>query len=245
MELVPAYCCANEKRRVTKKHFRLRELCDFFCDRCIELVSRPLLQHLPKGFLVEADDKFFANPQNWRSQCSRAAQNQSGDLVLVVPFLQIKVDEFLSSCHIKFLHPVQQFERVVAFVADFSSVDFLDRVDTIVRKKLLRFFAGSSARPVITPVNFRHRHDSSRENSLSLRLAFQSSFPRRREPSSPHWLPAFAGMTKFVGQFRSVIFWKNTLHTTNDSTILKVGQQRIARLDILSISNQRFSLNTR
>lgn len=66
------------------------------------------------------------------------------------------MDELLSLPYVKIFHPVQQSERVIAFVTDFSSVDFLDRVDTVVRKKLLRFFARRSAGAVVAPVNLRH-----------------------------------------------------------------------------------------
>ena len=66
------------------------------------------------------------------------------------------MDELLSFPNIKFLHPVQQIERVIAFVTDFASVDFLDSVDVVFRKKLLRFFAGRSAGSVIAPVNLQH-----------------------------------------------------------------------------------------
>ena len=66
------------------------------------------------------------------------------------------MDELLSFPYIKFLHPVQQIERVIAFVTDFASVDFLDSVDVVFRKKLLRFFAGRSAGSVIAPVNLQH-----------------------------------------------------------------------------------------
>ncbi len=115
-----------------------------------------LLEGLAESFFVEADDQLLTDSQNRSSQRSRAAQNQSSDFVFVVLFLQIKVDELLSSRHVKFFHPVQQLERVIAFVSNFAGVDFLDGVDTVVRKKLLRFFAGRSARSVIAPVNFRH-----------------------------------------------------------------------------------------
>ena len=116
-----------------------------------------LLQHFVESFFIEANDQLFSDAQNRRTQCSRSTQNQSGHFVPVVVFLQVKVDELLSSRHVKFFHPVEQSQRVVAFVSDFAGIDFLDRLDTVVRKKLLRFFTGRSARAVIAPVNLRHR----------------------------------------------------------------------------------------
>ena len=77
------------------------------------------------------------------------------------------MDELLSFPNIKFLNPVQQFERVITFVTDFASVNFFDRVDTVLRKKLLRFFAGRSARSVIAPVNLQHFLCSLKFSSLS------------------------------------------------------------------------------
>jgi hypothetical protein len=70
------------------------------------------------------------------------------------------VDEFFAPGDIQLLHPVEKFERVVALITDFSGVDFFDRVDIVVRKKLLRFFAGRSARSMVAPVNLRHRMNS-------------------------------------------------------------------------------------
>lgn len=115
-----------------------------------------LFQHFAESFFVEADNQLLPDAQHRCAERSRPTEYQSRDFVFVVVFLQIKVDEFPASPHIKFIHPVQQFERVIAFVTDFSSVDFLDRVDTVIRKKLLRFFAGRSAGAVVAPVNLRH-----------------------------------------------------------------------------------------
>ena len=118
---------------------------------------RNLFQYYSKSLFVETDDQLFTDAQHWRAERSRPAENQARDFVFVVDFLQIEVDEFPASSHIKFLHPVQQLERVAAFVTDFACVDLLDRVDTVLRKKLLRFLAGCSARSVVAPVNLRHR----------------------------------------------------------------------------------------
>lgn len=119
-------------------------------------MRKKLFQHFAQGFLVEANDQLFPDAQYRSAECSRPAKNHSSNFVLVVVFLQIEMDELLSFANIKILHPVQQFERVAAFVADFSSVDFLDRVDTVVRKKLLRFFARRSAGAVVAPINLWH-----------------------------------------------------------------------------------------
>ena len=135
-------------------------------------MRKKLFQHFAQGFLVEANDQLFPDAQYRSAECSRPAKNHSSNFVLVVVFLQIEMDELLSFANIKILHPVQQFERVAAFVADFSSVDFLDRVDTVVRKKLLRFFAGCSSRAMITPVNFRHFLSSFSDVPFPFQVAF-------------------------------------------------------------------------
>jgi hypothetical protein len=115
-----------------------------------------LFENFVQSFFVKADNQFLADTQHRRTKSSRAAENHSSDLVFVVTFLQVEADKLLPSSDEKFFQPVQQFERVVAFVTDFAGVDFLDRVDTVLRKKLLRFFTGRSARSVIAPVNLRH-----------------------------------------------------------------------------------------
>lgn len=115
-----------------------------------------LFENLAESLFVKPNNQLLPDPQNGRAERSRPAKNHSRNFVLVVVLFQIEMDELLSFPHIKIFHPVQQLERAVAIVTDFPSVDFLDRVDTVVRKKLLRFFTGHSARSVITPVNLRH-----------------------------------------------------------------------------------------
>jgi hypothetical protein len=124
------------------------------------LLLKLLLQYLTEGLFVEADDQFFADSQNGRPQRSRPAQNQTGNFILVVVRLQVEVNELFAPRHVQLLHPVEQLERIVAFITNFPGIDFFDRVDIVVRKKLLRFFAGRSARSMVAPVNFRHRHFS-------------------------------------------------------------------------------------
>lgn len=113
-------------------------------------------QHLVESFLVESHDQLLTDSQNGRSKRSGSSQNQPGDFVLVVVLLQVEVKQLLSSRDVQFLHSMQQRKCIIASVADFACIDLFNRFDTVLRKKLLRFFAGSSSGAVIAPVDFRH-----------------------------------------------------------------------------------------
>ena len=110
-----------------------------------------------KGVFGEADDQRCAATKHGSPQRAGTSQNQAGDFVIDRSILfQVEVQRLLSFRDIQLVHALQQFESCVSFVFDFLRVDLLGFGDRILRKKLLRLFAGDSSWAVVAPVDFRH-----------------------------------------------------------------------------------------
>ena len=116
-----------------------------------------LLEHLLQSLFIETNDQLFSDAQDRCPQRSGSAQHHLRQFIIAGPvFLQVEVQQLLPLADVQLVYSAQECERFVAFVLRFASVDFLNGLDTVLRKKLLRLSAGRSARAVIAPVNLWH-----------------------------------------------------------------------------------------
>lgn len=88
------------------------------------------------------------------------------------------MDNLFTFGGIELIDLLQQVKCSVLFIGVFSRIDLDGRLKTCIRKELLRFPAGLSARPVVTPIDFRHRL-CPLENCLRIPMMIQSG--RRKQ----------------------------------------------------------------
>ncbi len=125
--------------------------------------GRLVLEQLFVSRLVKSHHQRSPLPQRRRAQVScRPEQQRSQSCEIRFFGSQIHMNDFFAPGRIDFIDIAQQFERLLFCERRFFGVCFGSGRQLMFRKKLLRFSAGASARPVIAPIDFFHNRRDSR-----------------------------------------------------------------------------------